>query len=187
MRSALDMAMMRICRKYRVQGLSEDDRKRFERNVYFPICDDRSDFDKRLKMLVPGVANTVPALYALLLQIQPFETRQKTVAQLRDLANLGKHVQLARQTRGSQPATRFTAPDGRVAAFTHGSGFAGTSWGDIPINPLTREPAPLAALKEEFTWVTFSIPDYGIIEPAVFCFLLQSGLSRYIPKLLVYV
>jgi hypothetical protein len=180
MRSALDMTMYRIWKKYAPPYPTPEKMMKAAKGVYFPICDTSGEFNYKLKDICPDLETRNPSLHALLLQSQPFSTGRPAMSELRDLSNLGKHVRLAQQTRKSRPATRARRTDGSTIIIAPPlvteSDMRERMGGEIDLSTI-----------ETVNWIEFSVDGHDLSEPTIFCLSLFTGLQTYLTKLLSHV
>jgi len=176
LRSALDFAMFRIFTKY--SAFHGQQRAKSGRKAIFPICDSEQRFCEHLESLgLDHLDRANPELCNKLRRIQPFVTKHKGLLILRDLSNMGKHRMLPRQAYLPQPATRYTAPDGKVVLCSRGVVFN---------NGKSDQPWPNCRV-EQVVWGIFAAYDDSDQEvfpsPDWLCLDLRSGIGSYLQKL----
>ena len=179
MRSALDMTMHRIWKKYNSVDLTSSQGKSREPNIYFPICEDRENFDNKLKIKMKlDLEKDAPVLHALLLRAQPFSTDRNDLCQLRDLANMGKHTNFAQQTKKSRIATRMRSVDGTEMIIAPPV--------DVKANEHQGKKYAMETI-ELIDLVEYSVDGQEIMDPVIFCISLCKSLERYLANVLDHV
>ncbi len=184
LRSALDMTMMRIWEKHAAPQLTDTERGKAAKQVYFPICDQLDDFNSALaKVRIQHIEQVRKELHDSILKAQPFSTERSDLARLRDWSNLGKHVRLVRHECEARPAIRVTAPGGTML-YTHGVKFHGQHIMGAPIDPATHQIIPTPDVKiEQVTWVSFAVEECGT-DPIIFCSTLCQNTRKFLETLL---
>ena len=176
-RSALDFAMRRIFDKHTTHQGKEKDK--IGRQAGFPICDNKNEFCKKLKKLgLSHLEENNPDLYKKLLQAQPFKTGKREPRFLRELSNLGKHVELAAQHCNLQDAEKITRPNGTIAVFSKGSGFV-----DRDGKPV--DPGPDCEI-QNIICANFSVSN-KVSMPDILCRVLCQDTRRYVAGLLLLI
>jgi hypothetical protein len=119
LRSVLDHAMIRAWDKYVSPHLSEQDRSRTRKHVYFPITSNLESFRSKLGEGRMGDLDKVHKnLYDFLLSKQPFSAEEnRWLDLLTKIAAEGKHIQL--------PPQKLTEKIGRI---TVSSSTGAVSW-----------------------------------------------------------
>jgi hypothetical protein len=158
--------MVRVWAKYSDHAVTPEVRR-----IYFPICDDVTSFENRLREMNLDLQRVNPVIYDMLLRAQPFSTDRNTLRVFSELSNLGKHVRLVRQHKSSRPAWKRT--------------FVGSVIITAPPSKDAFED-PAQAEGQSVTWVTHSVEGYDSEDPYIFCASLFSALRQFIPNLLVH-
>jgi len=184
LRSALDMAMVRIWEMHVDPKLDDTKRRKVAKDVYFPICKDLKDFNAALaKVHIRHLEQDETELYELILNAQPFSTKQSDMAKLRDWSNLGKHVRLVRQECDARPATRVMTPQGTII-HTDGVTFHGPHIMGVPIDPATRQLVSSANTQiKQVTYVSFTVEESGT-DPIIFCGRMCQGTRKFLERIL---
>lgn len=177
MRSALDMCMCRIWERCVPDSLSDKERRYAERSRGFPICDDHAGFDRKLaSMKLESIEHSYPEIYSLLIQPQPFKTGKDDLKLLRDMANLGKHVRLVKQSRSARMASRAKLSSGWTVAVVPAV--------ESEAEAIERMGKNVdRATIEKFVWVDIAIEGYDV-HPYWLLKSQYTSLRRYVPKLL---
>jgi hypothetical protein len=170
LRTALDMAFVRVWRKQSPACPNAT----ILRQVKFPIYEKQNDFIQYLKKIHLDIVVKNPQLYGLLLQPQPFNGAT-AMKHLRDLANLGKHIELPSHAMIAQKGKCLVRQDGSVIMCTAGSG---------PADPRSR--AEFEATAEDVELVSINLINHLGADPLMSCVGMHLGLRRYLPKLLAY-
>jgi len=175
-RSALDFAMNRI---YNVHSTLPSKKKTaMAKHVLFPICEQEKQFSDNLRKYgLSHLEHDEPDLYRLIRQPQPFATKRNDFLLLRELSNLGKHVQLAVQECKLQKGKKVTKQNGSVMKFTEGVTFHR--------NGIQVDPSVYGEV-QDVTLASFDI-HHGPIkmwEPHLQCLAFCLSGRRYINKLL---
>lgn len=177
LRSALDMFMYRVGERYATPAHT-----RRRRPFNFPICDEESNFDKRMKKMgLEELAARNSSLYEAIRRAQPFVTNRGDLRQLRDLANLGKHVCLVSQSQVAVDAMAVSGPRGTVI-YTEGTQFIAKEVVGFPIDPTTQTPIGASAVRLHFIRAA-----NVAIDSRIFCVQLCQSTRRYLASLLALI
>ena len=183
-RSALDFAMNRIFDKHtNLKDNDKDkkkDKKKIKRRVYFPIFKDRKQFNKKLEEYgLSDLEQSKPDLYTKILEPQPFSSKRDDLMWLKELSNLGKHVQLALQDCQVKRGKRIAKPDGSIAMFTEGVKFY---QGGKEVDP------SIYGDVQDINWATFNVDhNSGVYMPDLYCRMLCQDTRRYMEELLALI
>ena len=183
-RSALDMTMFRVWKKYGEPNLSEAKRRGAEKRIYFPISDDQTAFRKWARERgLSSLPQANKRLYEAIERAQPWSTKRPDLRHLRDLANLAKHVRLVPQVTERRPAKMAAGPQGTVV-FTEGVEFHAERIVGAPVNPETHQPMPTEDVNvRDVTWVSFVVEGYDVVDPTAFCMCLCQDTRRFVARL----
>jgi hypothetical protein len=175
LRSALDIAMSKVFKKY-----SSSNKKP---KIYFPIYKNKDDFEKKMKVMgMQNLQTLNKDIYNLILKAQPFETGKNDLSDFMDMANLGKHIGLVIQKIESKEAIKITGPKGTMIC-TRGVEFPSGNIMGVPIDPKTQRVIPTLEVKdEEITWVEFSLDGYRY-NPLIFCPILCQDIRRFLQEM----
>lgn len=143
LRHTLDHAMWRVWDKYVSPNLSEQDRSRTRRHVYFPITSDLDSFRSRLGQgRMTDLDKVHKNLYDFVLKKQPFSSNDnKWLDLLAKIVPEGKHVKLAPQKLIETRRIKFSK---------------------LEVGSASSDPFSFKFSKGEEIWVTFVLDDYGL-------------------------
>jgi hypothetical protein len=167
LRHALDHTMTRAWDKYVSPKLSEKDRSRIRKHVYFPITSNLDSFRSRLgqgRMTDLDMVNK--NLYDFLLNKQPFSSEDnKWLYFLTKIAAEGKHVTLVPQKRIETRRIKVSTPNGSSVSWDPSMVKFGNSVSvlNAPVNPNTQRIVPTPGVTEQLEiWVSFICEGYGV-------------------------
>ncbi len=167
LRHTLDHAMWRAWEKHVSPNLSEKDRSRTRKQVYFPIANDLSSLQSRLgKGGMKDLDKVHKELYDFVLKKQPLSSKDNIWLDL--LAKIvapGKHTTLAPQKRIETRQIKVSRPNGSSVSWNPSmvKFGEGVSILNAPVNPTTQQIVPTPEVTEQLEiWVTFVLDDYGV-------------------------
>jgi hypothetical protein len=173
LRSALDHTMIRAWDKYVSPNLSEQDRSRTRKHVYFPITSDSDSFRSRLgEGRMSDLDKVHKKLYDFLLMKQPFSAKEnRWLDLLTKIAAEGKHIRLTPQ-KLTEKMKRITvsSPSGAVSWDASSVRFgAGVAIMGAPVDPVTQRVVPTRGVVERVDiLVAFVFDTYGV-DVLAFC------------------
>ncbi len=177
LRSALDIAMSKVWRKY----IPPPSQKKS--NIYFPICKEQQRFEKMMKKMgMQNLQTLNKGLYNLILKAQPFMTGKSDLSDFQSMANLGKHTGLVLQKLESKEAIKITGPKETII-HTKGVKFPRGQIMGVPVDPKTQRVIPSSEVKdEEIIWVNCSLDGYDY-NPLIFCLTLSQDIRRFLQEM----
>ncbi len=127
---------------------------------YFPILQDKKQFESRMREWFPGLDTNNPKLWSYLESLQPYQgTPAEWLGNLNRINNENKHTALVEQTRTETEKVRVTSGNGGAVdwspqnvRFGNGVYISG-----VPVNPATQLPVPHPSLEvKRIIWVDFT-------------------------------
>jgi hypothetical protein len=122
------------------------------KNLYFPICKTKKDFESTISKRFPDLDTSSPAVLSHFDAVQPY--RDPWLSQFNTINNENKHLHLVEQTRTEDKRVTVSNGSGQV------SWGSGVSFGNgvrilgVPIDPNTQLPVPNAKVNTEIViWV----------------------------------
>ena len=152
LRSALDYLAHDI-RECQCPNAKDNDR------FYFPILQDKRQFETRVREWFPGLDTRNPKLWSYLESLQPYQGSQTAwLGDLNRINNENKHAALVEQTRTETERIRATSANGGIVEWSPQNVRFGNGVyiGGVPVNPATQLPVPHPSLEvKRIIWIDF--------------------------------
>lgn len=164
LRSALDRIARRYFEVHIAPNLTDEDRR--AATIYFPIAADEQGFLSVMgRWRWKAVRGAHSDLENYLRSLQPYSHEANNwLHQLSLLANEGKHVDLAPQTRVESRQVTVSMPGSGSVTYGPGVKFgSGVRILGVPVDPKTQRVVQNTTVTEKITvWVDFTFDRYGI-------------------------
>jgi len=161
----LDQTAFKIWSKIVAINLSNKEKSKIEKRIYFPAQLEEEDFNNKLtEWKAKNAQTTYPNLYNFFKKLQPFNSPNNLwIKYLKELASK-KHVGLIPQKRQEITNITYSNVYGTVIFTAESVKFgSGASILGAPVNPVTQRIVPTPGVNEKIEkWITFKFEGYDL-------------------------